>query len=104
MHMIIGLQNKKDEISICRRDYERALMQNPLHLPSRVNLAYTLQVSGKFMHAWRQFTAAIAINPSKWRDHSDTPLTLSENTVMQTLFFVKHSFFCCLKTCIYHYF
>ncbi|XP_078324094.1 uncharacterized protein LOC111124594 isoform X6 [Crassostrea virginica] len=46
-----------------RRDYERALMQNPLHLPSRVNLAYTLQVSGKFMHAWRQFTAAIAINP-----------------------------------------
>ncbi|XP_061164225.1 uncharacterized protein LOC133173256 [Saccostrea echinata] len=46
-----------------RRDYERVLMQNPLHLPARVNLAYTLQVSGKFMHAWRQFTAAIEINP-----------------------------------------
>ncbi|XP_056011741.1 uncharacterized protein LOC125682590 isoform X3 [Ostrea edulis] len=50
-------------IIYARRDYERALMQNPLHLPSRVNLAYTLQVSGKFMHAWKQFTAAIEINP-----------------------------------------
>ncbi|XP_052720831.1 uncharacterized protein LOC128192291 isoform X6 [Crassostrea angulata] len=50
-------------IIYARRDYERVLMQNPLHLPARVNLAYTLQVSGKFMHAWRQFTAAIEINP-----------------------------------------
>ena len=32
-------------------------------LPARVNLAYNLQVAGKFWLSWQQFTAAININP-----------------------------------------
>ena len=48
-----------------RRDYQRAMHLNPTYLPARVNLAYTQQVAGKFFKAWHQFTAAIAIDPSK---------------------------------------
>lgn len=54
----------KEGIIYARRDYERALHLDPLCLPARVNLAYTLQVSGKFMQAWHQFTAAIDIKPT----------------------------------------
>ncbi|XP_021340514.1 tetratricopeptide repeat protein 6-like, partial [Mizuhopecten yessoensis] len=53
-----------DGLRYARRDYERALLRDPLCLPARVNLAYTLQVSGKFMQAWTQFTTAIAIRPT----------------------------------------
>jgi len=54
-----------------RRDYERVLHIDPLCLPARVNLAYCLQVTGKFMQAWHQFTAAIAIDSSKlfWKQN-----------------------------------
>ena len=48
-----------------RRDYERVLRYEPTNLPARVNLAYTLQVSGHFMQAWRQFTTALDFKPSK---------------------------------------
>nr|KAG5709228.1 hypothetical protein BaRGS_017980 [Batillaria attramentaria] len=44
-----------------RRDYERALRLDPLCLTARVNLAYTLQVCGKMMQAWRNFTIAITL-------------------------------------------
>ncbi|XP_013415730.1 uncharacterized protein LOC106177489 [Lingula anatina] len=50
-------------LKFARRDYERALQLNPIYLPARVNLAYNLQVCGKYMHAWRQFTAALTANP-----------------------------------------
>ncbi|XP_033743076.1 uncharacterized protein LOC117329299 isoform X6 [Pecten maximus] len=53
-----------DGLRCARRDYERALLRDPLCLPARVNLAYTLQVSAKFMQAWTQFTTAIAIRPT----------------------------------------
>ncbi|KAL4230368.1 cytochrome c oxidase subunit 1 [Mactra antiquata] len=46
------------------RDYERVLRYDPYNLPARVNLAYTLQVSGHFMQAWRQFTIAIDMKPN----------------------------------------
>ncbi len=48
----------------CRRDYERALHINPSCLSARVNLAYNLQVSGRYQLAWHQFTAAINTDPS----------------------------------------
>lgn len=44
-----------------RRDYERALRLDPMCLTARVNLAYTLQVCGKLMQAWRNFTIAIEL-------------------------------------------
>ncbi|KAK7097844.1 uncharacterized protein [Littorina saxatilis] len=44
-----------------RRDYERALRLDPVCLAARVNLAYTLQVCGKLMQAWRNFTIAVSI-------------------------------------------
>ena len=50
-------------LSCFRWDYERALHLNPTCLPARVNLAYTLQVAGKYQQAWHQFTKAILINP-----------------------------------------
>ncbi|XP_069130069.1 uncharacterized protein [Argopecten irradians] len=53
-----------DGLRYARRDYERALLRDPLCLPARVNLAYTLQVAAKFMQAWTQFTTAIAIRPT----------------------------------------
>lgn len=49
----------------CRRDYQRVLHLDPTCLEARVNLAHCLQVMGKFMQAWHQFTAAITVNPSK---------------------------------------
>ena len=52
-------------VPLYRHDYERALHINPLCLPARVNLAYTLQVAGKYQQAWHQFTKAVKINPSK---------------------------------------
>jgi len=51
--------------SVSRHDYERVLRCDPMNLPARVNLAYTLQVSGHFMQAWRQFTCALDIRPSR---------------------------------------
>ncbi|XP_048585429.1 uncharacterized protein LOC5512045 isoform X2 [Nematostella vectensis] len=45
-----------------RRDYLKALHLDPLCLSARVNLAYNLQVEGKFQAAWNQFSAAIAID------------------------------------------
>ena len=49
-----------------RRDYQRVLRFDAMNLPARVNLAYTLQVSGHFMQAWRQFTTAIDLKPSMY--------------------------------------
>jgi tetratricopeptide (TPR) repeat protein len=46
-----------------KRDYLRALHIDPMCLMARVNLAHYFQVTGRFMQAWHQFTAAIAINP-----------------------------------------
>ncbi|XP_060594169.1 uncharacterized protein LOC132748578 isoform X2 [Ruditapes philippinarum] len=46
------------------RDYQRVLRFDAMNLPARVNLAYTLQVSGHFMQAWRQFTTAIDLKPN----------------------------------------
>ncbi|XP_052281417.1 uncharacterized protein LOC127878913 isoform X2 [Dreissena polymorpha] len=46
------------------RDYERVLRLDPMNLPARVNLAYTLQVAGHFMQAWRQFTTALDMKPN----------------------------------------
>ncbi|KAL5011387.1 hypothetical protein ScPMuIL_009938 [Solemya velum] len=51
-------------IIYARRDYERVIIKDPLCMPARVNLAYTLQVSGKFMQAWTQFTNAIQLKPT----------------------------------------
>ena len=48
---------------LSRRDYERILRMDVHCLPARVNLAYNLQVVGKFWLSWQQFTAAININP-----------------------------------------
>ncbi|XP_028413242.1 uncharacterized protein LOC114536089 isoform X2 [Dendronephthya gigantea] len=45
-----------------RFDYLKALHIDPLCLPARVNLAYNLQVEGKFQKAWDQFTAALNID------------------------------------------
>ena len=53
-------------ILLHRCDYQRAVRLDPMCLPARVNLAYTLQVSGRFMQAWRQFTTAIDLKPSKF--------------------------------------
>ena len=52
-------------VSMNRHDYQRVLRYDPMCLPARINLAYTLQVSGRFMQAWRQFTTAIDMKPSK---------------------------------------
>ncbi|XP_033111439.1 uncharacterized protein LOC117112460 isoform X2 [Anneissia japonica] len=51
-------------VRMARQDYETALHLDPLCLPARVNLAYTLQVTGKFQQAWTQFTACLQINPN----------------------------------------
>lgn len=48
-----------------RRDYERALRLDPMCMAARVNLAYSLQVTGKLMQAWRNFTIAITLKPSE---------------------------------------
>jgi hypothetical protein len=40
-------------------DYQRCLVLKPMYLAARVNLAYNLQMHGKFMQAWQQFTIAI---------------------------------------------
>ncbi|KAL3878456.1 hypothetical protein ACJMK2_030805 [Sinanodonta woodiana] len=61
VHMDFG---SKEGLMYARRDYERALKLDPMCLPARVNLAYTLQVSGKFMQAWKHFTIAISIKPN----------------------------------------
>ena len=45
-----------------RRDYLRALHMNPLCLEARVNLAYNMQVQGRFMTAWNLFTRAIELD------------------------------------------
>jgi len=50
---------------VFRRDYERALHINPQCLEAYVNLAHCLQVMGRFMQAWKQFTAAISIDSGK---------------------------------------
>ncbi|XP_046576439.1 LOW QUALITY PROTEIN: uncharacterized protein LOC124284394 [Haliotis rubra] len=52
-----------DGLKYARRDYERALILDPMCLAARVNLAYTMQVAGKLMQAWRHFTAAITVKP-----------------------------------------
>ena len=57
--------NDKPLILIFRRDYQRALRLDPQCLPARINLAYTAQVSGKLMQAWRHFTAVIEVRPSE---------------------------------------
>ncbi|KAK3100427.1 hypothetical protein FSP39_019783 [Pinctada imbricata] len=55
----------KGGLIYARLDFSnKSATTDPLHLPARVNLAYTLQVSGKFMQAWNQFTAAIEIKPT----------------------------------------
>lgn len=54
----------RDGIKFAKRDYERVLRQEPTNLSARVNLANTLQVLGKFMQAWNQFTIAISIRPT----------------------------------------
>ncbi|CAH1776552.1 unnamed protein product [Owenia fusiformis] len=46
-----------------KNDYQRTLKLDPTCLQARVNLAYNLQVTGKFQLAWQQFTLAIEINP-----------------------------------------
>lgn len=46
-------------------DYQRCLVLQPTYLSARVNLAYNLQMHGKFMQAWHQFTIAIEQDPSK---------------------------------------
>ncbi|XP_071949677.1 uncharacterized protein [Antedon mediterranea] len=51
-------------MKMSRHDYEQALHLNPLCLPARVNLAYTLQMTGKFQQAWEQFTACLKVNPN----------------------------------------
>ncbi|CAL1530862.1 unnamed protein product [Lymnaea stagnalis] len=48
-------------IEMARRDYQRVLRLDPLCLPARINLAYTAQVSGKMMQAWKHFTAVIEV-------------------------------------------
>ena len=50
-----------------RRDYQRALVLDPCCVEARVNLGYNLQVAGRYQLAWHQFSAAININPSKYR-------------------------------------
>ena len=52
-------------IKQARRDYERALHLDPMCLTARVNLAYTMQVCGKLMQAWRNFTIAISLKGSE---------------------------------------
>ncbi|XP_071127902.1 uncharacterized protein [Mytilus edulis] len=54
----------KAGIQFAKRDYERVLRQEPTNLSARVNLANTLQVLGKFMQAWNQFTIAISVRPT----------------------------------------
>ncbi|XP_064636762.1 uncharacterized protein LOC135493378 isoform X2 [Lineus longissimus] len=44
-------------------DYQRCLVLQPTYLSARVNLAYNLQMHGKFMQAWHQFTIAIEQDP-----------------------------------------
>jgi len=51
------------QFCVFRCDYERALHIDPQCLPAYNNLAHCLQVMGRFMQAWKQFTAAININP-----------------------------------------
>ncbi|XP_059155839.1 uncharacterized protein LOC131940934 [Physella acuta] len=50
-------------LEMARRDYQRVLRLDPLCLPARINLAYTAQVSGKLMQAWKHFTAVIDLRP-----------------------------------------
>ncbi|XP_074650504.1 uncharacterized protein LOC141905524 isoform X2 [Tubulanus polymorphus] len=50
-------------VACARHDYERCIKLDPLYLPARVNLAYSLEMTGQFMQAWTQFTIAININP-----------------------------------------
>ena len=52
-------------LEFARRDYQRALRLDPLCLPARINLAYTAQVAGKLMQAWRHFTMVIQVRPSE---------------------------------------
>ncbi|XP_031569552.1 uncharacterized protein LOC116304042 [Actinia tenebrosa] len=47
-----------------RRDYLKALHIDPQCLSARVNLAYNLQVEGKYRDSWNQFTAAITMDAS----------------------------------------
>ncbi|GFR77474.1 tetratricopeptide repeat protein 6, partial [Elysia marginata] len=54
----------KEGLELARRDYQRALRLDPQCLPARINLAYTAQVSGKLMQAWRHFTAVIEVRPN----------------------------------------
>ncbi|XP_078682864.1 uncharacterized protein LOC144917111 isoform X2 [Branchiostoma floridae x Branchiostoma belcheri] len=53
----------EEGILMARKDYEHALRLDPTNVTARVNLAYNLQVFGKFMQAWRQFTAAVDMSP-----------------------------------------
>ncbi|XP_078601975.1 uncharacterized protein LOC144876496 isoform X1 [Branchiostoma floridae x Branchiostoma japonicum] len=53
----------EEGIIMARKDYEHALRLDPTNVAARVNLAYNLQVFGKFMQAWRQFTAAVDMSP-----------------------------------------
>ena len=46
-----------------RGDYQRAIKMKPLCLAARVNLAFALQMSGRLMQAWRNFTVAITLKP-----------------------------------------
>ncbi|XP_064400384.1 uncharacterized protein LOC135346636 isoform X3 [Halichondria panicea] len=42
-----------------RMDYLRTLELDPRYLPARVNLAFLLQVEGKFQEAWNQLTSVL---------------------------------------------
>eukprot|EP00794_Sanderia_malayensis_P018055 gene18055-19864_t len=48
--------------TLARRDYSRALHLDPMCLLARVNLAYSLQVQGRFKAAWMQFTKCIELD------------------------------------------
>ncbi len=45
--------------TISRMDYLRTLELDPRYLPARVNLAFLLQVEGKFQEAWNQLTSVL---------------------------------------------
>jgi tetratricopeptide (TPR) repeat protein len=45
-----------------QRDYEHVLLREANNIDAHINLAYLHQISGKFMRAWNQFTAALESN------------------------------------------
>jgi tetratricopeptide (TPR) repeat protein len=45
-----------------KSDFERVLLRKPNDLDVRTNLAYLLQIKGKFMQSWSQFSLGITMN------------------------------------------